>query len=331
MNSAPLLRMRDVGITTGGRGNPRALVRDVNLTVAAGETVGLVGESGSGKSMLVKSAMRLLPRHTEAHGHLDFEGRSVFGFSPRELAAYRSRDVALIHQDPRAHTNPLRTIGDFLIEGVVAGGLFSPREARRRACETMASIGVTDPEHRLTQYPHQLSGGLLQRMMIVAALLHSPKLVFADEPTTALDVTVQSEVMAILQEQIRERGLGLLFISHDLDLAAAVTDSLAVMYAGTVVERGATAEVHSRPLHPYTAGLLACRPSATAVTRLQPIPGRPISAYEAGPGCAFAARCRFATEECRTDRPHLRTVEDRLVACHRVERIGAELTRAVHS
>ncbi|MEU1515087.1 ABC transporter ATP-binding protein [Streptomyces sp. NPDC005811] len=331
MNSAPLLEMRDVGITAGDRAHRRTLVHGVDLTVAAGETVGLVGESGSGKSMLVKSAMRLLPRHAVTSGRIDFEGRSVLGLPRRELAAYRSRDVALVHQDPRAHTNPLRTIGDFLVEGVVAGKLLGAREARQRACEIMAGIGIADPEHRLAQYPHQLSGGLLQRMMIVAALLPSPKLVFADEPTTALDVTVQSEVVAILQEQIRERNLGLLFISHDLDLAAAVTDTLAVMYAGTVVERGATAKVHSRPLHPYTAGLLACRPSATAVTRLEPIPGRPISAYEAGPGCAFAARCRFATEECRQDRPRLRTVEDRLVACHRVEEIAAELPRVVHS
>ncbi|PIM71238.1 ABC transporter ATP-binding protein [Streptomyces sp. JV178] len=331
MNNAPLLELRGVGITAGDRRNRRTLVRDVDLTVAAGETVGLVGESGSGKSMLVKSAMRLLPRHAAASGRIDFEGRSVLGFSRRELSAYRSRDVALIHQDPRAHTNPLRTIGDFLVEGVVASKLLGPREARQRACALMAGIGITDPEHRLTQYPHQLSGGLLQRMMIVAALLPSPKLVFADEPTTALDVTVQSEVMAILQEQIRERNLGLLFISHDLDLAAAVTDSLAVMYAGTVVERGTTAEVYSRPLHPYTAGLLACRPSATAVTRLTPIPGRPVSAYEVASGCAFAARCPFATEECQKDRPQLRTVEDRLVACHRVEQIGAELAQVVHS
>ncbi|MFF7791850.1 oligopeptide/dipeptide ABC transporter ATP-binding protein [Streptomyces sp. NPDC007991] len=330
-NATPLLELRGVGITAGDRRDRRTLVRDVDLTVEAGETVGLVGESGSGKSMLVKSAMRLLPRHAVTSGRIDFEGRSVLRFSRRELAAYRSRDVALIHQDPRAHTNPLRTVGDFLVEGVVAAKLLAPRDARDRACALMASVGITDPEHRLTQYPHQLSGGLLQRMMIVAALLPSPKLVFADEPTTALDVTVQSEVMAILQEQIRERNLGLLFISHDLDLAAAVTDSLAVMYAGTIVERGATAEVHSRPLHPYTAGLLACRPSARAVTRLQPIPGRPVSAYEVGPGCAFAARCRFATEECRTDRPQLRTVEDRLVACHRVEQIGAEFAQAVRS
>ncbi|MFF0700050.1 ABC transporter ATP-binding protein [Streptomyces tendae] len=331
MNTVPLLQMRDVGITVGARGNRRTLVRDVDLTVEPGETVGLVGESGSGKSMLVKSAMRLLPRHVEVSGRIDFEGRSVLGFSRRELAAHRCRDVAIVHQDPRAHTNPLRTIGDFLVEGAVAGKLLGPREARQRACELMASIGITDPEHRLAQYPHQLSGGLLQRMMIVAALLPSPKLVFADEPTTALDVTVQSEVMAILQEQIRERKLGLLFISHDLDLAAAVTDSLAVMYAGTIVERGTTAEVYSRPLHPYTAGLLACRPSATVVTRPQPIPGQPVLAYEVGSGCPFAARCSFAIEKCRKDRPRLRTVEDRLVACHRAEQIGAELPQGVHS
>ncbi|MFE2456741.1 ABC transporter ATP-binding protein [Streptomyces sp. NPDC059402] len=326
-----LLCMEAVGVTAGPRHDRKVIVRDVDLTVRAGESVGLVGESGSGKSMLVKAAMRLLPPRAEASGDISFEGRPVLGFSRRELTAYRSRDVSLIHQDPRAATNPLRTAGDFLVEQVVATGQLTRREAADKARALMAEVGVTEPDHRLTQYPHELSGGLLQRMMIVAALLSSPKLLLADEPTTALDVTVQSEVMAIIKERTAEHDVGLLFISHDLDLAAAVTDSLAVMYAGTVVERGATDRVHSRPRHPYTAALLACRPSPTAVARLTPIPGRPIAAFEAGPGCAFADRCRFADDRCRIERPHLRPLEDRMVACHRAEEIAADLEPAAAS
>ncbi|MFF8632408.1 ABC transporter ATP-binding protein [Streptomyces werraensis] len=320
-----LLRMEGVGVTAGSRHHRKVIVRDVDLTVGAGEAVGLVGESGSGKSMLVKAAIRLLPYRAEASGDISFEGRPVLGFSRRDLSAYRSRDVALIHQDPRAATNPLRTVGDFVIEQVVATGQLTHREATEKACALMAEVGVTEPRHRLTQYPHELSGGLLQRMMIIAALLHSPKLLFADEPTTALDVTVQSEVMAIIKERTAEQNVGLLFISHDLDLAAAVTDSLAVMYAGTVVERGATDRVYSRPRHPYTAALLACRPSPTAVARLTPIPGRPVAAFESGTGCAFADRCRFTIEQCRVERPHLRPLEDRMVACHRAEEIEADI------
>ncbi|MEV6358179.1 ABC transporter ATP-binding protein [Streptomyces hydrogenans] len=323
-----LLRMQAVGVTAGPRHDRKAIVRDVDLAVGAGESVGLVGESGSGKSMLVKAAMRLLPSRVDASGDISFEGRPVLGFSRRELSAYRSRDVALIHQDPRAATNPLRTVGDFLTEQVVATGQLTRREAAEKACALMEEVGVTEPGHRLTQYPHELSGGLLQRMMIVAALLPSPKLLFADEPTTALDVTVQSEVMAIIKERTAQDNVGLLFISHDLDLAAAVTDSLAVMYAGTVVERGATNRVYSRPRHPYTAALLACRPSPTAVARLTPIPGRPVAAFEAGPGCAFADRCRFTTDQCRIQRPHLRPLEDRMVACHRAEEIADALEPA---
>ncbi|VXB14469.1 ABC transporter ATP-binding protein [Aeromicrobium sp. 9AM] len=303
----------------------RTVIHDVTLSVDDGESVGLVGESGSGKSMTTKATMRLLPPGAKVSGGLTFRGESVLDYSRKELAAYRSRKVSMIYQDPRAHTNPLLTIGDFLVEGVVATGQMSRADALDQACALLVDVGVTDAERRMLQYPHQLSGGLLQRMMIVMALMPSPELILADEPTTALDVTVQSEVMAILAEQIRERSLGMLFITHDLDLAAAVTDTLAVMYAGVIVERGPSDEVYSKPRHPYTAALLKSRPSAVKVERLETIPGRPISAYEAGPGCVFAARCPFATEECREVRPALRQVGGRSVACHRAEDIASEL------
>ena len=309
------------------RGAPRTLIHDVSLTVAPGESVGLVGESGSGKSMTVKAVMRLLPRRAKAQGRIDFQSRSVPGMSARELARYRAREISMIYQDPRAHINPLRTIGDFLTEGVVASRAMTRAEAQESACALLRDVGISDPERRLSQYPHQLSGGLLQRMMIVMALLPSPALVLADEPTTALDVTVQSEVMAILTEQIRGRNAGMLFITHDLDLAAAVTDSLAVMYAGTIVERGPSAHIYAAPRHPYTAALLASRPSPTSVMRPVSIPGRPISAFEVEAGCAFAARCPFAIGLCRTQRPEPRDTGSRTVACHRVDELETVLAK----
>ncbi|MFJ7213692.1 ABC transporter ATP-binding protein [Amycolatopsis sp. NPDC098790] len=321
-----LLTLQDLHVCLRTRGTERTLVRDVSLTIDAAESVALVGESGSGKSMSIKAAMRLLPPGMTADGKIEFDGRDVLALNRRELARYRARDVALIHQDPRAHINPTRTIAQFVTEGVVHTGQMSRDEAVERACALMNDVGIPDAQRRMEQFPHQLSGGLLQRVMIVAALLPSPRLVFADEPTTALDVTVQSDVLAILLEQIRERQLSMLFVTHDLDLAAAVTDRVAVMYAGTIVETGTSAEVYARPLHPYTAGLLASRPSITEVRRMTAIPGRPVAAYEAGEGCPFSSRCSFATDDCRTRRPERRIVEGRSVACHRVEEIADQLT-----
>ena len=181
----------------------------------------------------------------------------------------------------------------------------------------------------MAQYPHELSGGLLQRVMIVMALLPSPRLIFADEPTTALDVTVQEEVAGILQEQVQEKSLGLLFITHDLDLAAAITDSITVMYAGVIVERGPSSLIYGSPRHPYTAGLLLSRPSVTEVRRLHAIPGRPLSAFEVESGCHFASRCSFATDQCRKDRPVLREFDGRQVACHRAEELCSSLAQEI--
>jgi len=320
-----LLDIRGLGIRLADRVPHRVLVQDVTLSIRPGESVGLVGESGSGKSMTVKAAMRLLPSNAKVEGSIEFDGRPINGLSRSQLAAYRSSDVGLIHQDPRAHTNPMRTIGKFLVESVVATGKMSKGEATDRAIGLLVEMGIGDARRRMDQYPHQLSGGLLQRVMIAATLMHGPRLIFADEPTTALDVTVQSDVMAILIEQIEERDLGMLLVTHDLDLAAAVTDTLVVMYAGTVVESGHAEDLYADPRHPYTAALLASRPSTTRVKRLVSIQGRPAAAFEVGPGCVFASRCAFATELCRTTRPELRLVGDGQVACHYAETIADEL------
>jgi oligopeptide/dipeptide ABC transporter ATP-binding protein len=309
-------------------GRRRRVIHEVSLAVAAGEAVGLVGESGAGKSMTCRAVIRLLPPGAVIHGDVRFGGESVPAMNPGRLRALRLRDVAMIFQDPRAHINPVRTVGGFLTEALAERGE-SRAAAERVVTGLLAAVGITDAARRMRQYPHELSGGLLQRVMIAAALAIEPKLLLADEPTTALDVTTQSEVMLNLDTQRRERGLAMLFVTHDLELAAAVCDRIAVMYAGYLVEDSPAATLHTRALHPYTAGLLASRPSASARSRrLTAIPGRPLSAFEAGAGCVFASRCAFAQDRCRAERPALRQFGAGRAACHRVEEIRAELSAA---
>jgi oligopeptide/dipeptide ABC transporter ATP-binding protein len=222
----------------------------------------------------------------------------------------------------------MHTVGDFLTEGIRDR---PPRERSEMAIAALRATGIPDADRRLRQYPHQLSGGLLQRVMIAAAILPGPRLLLADEPTTALDVTTQSEVMAVLAEQRHARQLAMIFITHDLDLAAAVTDTIAVMYAGTIVETGPSASMHERARHPYTAGLLAARPQPTRVASLYTIPGRPIAAYESGPGCVFASRCAHAQQRCREARPEPRQFGDHVVSCHRAEELHGTLHQALES
>jgi len=312
-----------VELKIGGRW--RAVVQDVSLTLAAGQTVGIVGESGSGKSVTARSIARLLPPGARVTGEIRFDGEPVWAMNRARLRQFRAHDIGIIYQDPRAHVNTVHSIGDFLTEGVRDQG---PRERRELAISALRAVGIPDPERRLKQYPHQLSGGLLQRVMIAAAIMPGPRLLLADEPTTALDVTTQSEVMAVLDDQRQARQLAMVFITHDLDLAAAVTDTIAVMYAGTIVETGPSAGLHERALHPYTAGLLAARPQPSRVASLYTIPGRPIAAYESGTGCVFAGRCAYTQQYCLDARPEPRQFGDHVVACHRTEELHGTLHSA---
>jgi oligopeptide/dipeptide ABC transporter ATP-binding protein len=250
----------------------------------------------------------------------------VYQMAKPRVRQWHRDDVAMIHQDPRAHINPLRTIGDFLTEGLRLTRGVTRSEANGRAIAMLEDVGIDDADRRMKQYPHQLSGGLLQRVMIASALLTEPKLLIADEPTTALDVTTQEEVMAILDELRRERELAMIIITHDLDLAAAVTDRLAVMYAGVIVESGSASTMQAEAKHPYTAGLLASRPSIERREELWVIPGRPVAAWEVETGCTFALRCPFAQQRCRDVAPALRPVGTHLVACHRAEELEGHLT-----
>ena len=328
-SSLPLLEVDRLTVLLEVNGVKRAVLREVSLTVHPGETVGLVGESGSGKSMTARAVDRLLPRGAEVCGSIRFGSADVGGLAGADLRRYRSQ-VAMIFQDPRAHTNPVRRVGDFMTEALRTN-LGVPRaEARRRAVEMLARVGIEDGARRLRQYPHQLSGGILQRVMIAAALLTRPRLLLADEPTTALDVTTQAEVMAILDGLRREYGLAMLFITHDLELAAAICDRTVVMYAGQVVEVRASALLHGDPLHPYTAALAAARPDIAQTThRLRAIPGRPLSAFEAPTEeCAFAPRCAYAREVCRAAGPGLAELDGGMSRCARAHELRGQLQAA---
>jgi len=320
-----LLEVERLSVTLPVEGKPRSVLHDVSLSIAPGEALGLVGESGSGKSMTARAAARLLPPGARADGAVRFDGRDVRALRGRALRDYRG-EVAMVFQDPRAHVNPVRRIGDFMTEALRTLGGVRSAEARRRAVAALADVGIDDGERRLRQYPHELSGGLLQRVMIATTLLSEPRLLLADEPTTALDVTTQAEVMAILDELRRERGMALLFITHDLELAGAVCDRTAVMYAGVVVETRASSLLHDDPLHPYTAALAGARPRIDATAeRLTTIPGRSQSAFEAPASCPFAPRCAHVRPACEAERPPLRALDGGEVRCARAEELRGEL------
>lgn len=318
------LDVTDLRVTmrTGSRDKP--IITGVSLYLDRGESLGLVGESGSGKSVSARAVLRVLGPQARVSGRITTQGNDIYGMNRKQLRSWHAREVSLINQDPRASINPVHPIGDFLTEGLLAAGA-SRLDAEDRAIGLLQRVGVGNAAARLRQYPHELSGGLLQRVMIASALLTSPRLLIADEPTTALDVTTQEEVVALLDELRHEQHLSLIFITHDLDLAAAITDRVAVMYAGRIVETAPTRSLTTAPKHPYTSGLLASRPSLTRRQVLTPIPGRPISAQEAGAGCVFASRCAHVLDVCREQSPPLLPLASHTVACHRAAELDGQL------
>ena len=322
-----LLEVERLSVRLPGRA-VRPVLDEVSLTVAAGEVVGLVGESGSGKSMTARSVLGLLPSGAQTDGVVSVGGVDVLCATAAQLRDVRSSRAAMIFQDPRAGINPMRRIGDFMTETIRRRPGVDRAAATARAEELLEAVALPDPARHLRQFPHELSGGMLQRVMIAAALAAEPELLLCDEPTTALDVTTQAEILSILARLQAERGLGVLFITHDLDLAAAICHRVYVMYAGRMVESATAADLFDRPQHPYTAGLLASTPDlASGHDRLVPIPGQAPSLLDDPAGCAFAPRCPYALDDpCRTARPELRDVgPGRTSACSRVAQVGLEL------
>jgi len=295
-------------------------VRQVSLAVAARECVAIVGESGSGKTQVFMAAMGLLAGNATAAGSVRFEGGEILGAGPPQLNGIRGSKLTMIFQDPMTSLTPHLKIGTQLAEVLVYHAGASWSEARLAARRMLERVRVPEPERRLSQYPHELSGGLRQRVMIGMSLLCRPQLVIADEPTTALDVTVQAQIMDLLRTMREEVGMALVLISHDLGVVAGLADRILVMYAGRIVESADSAELFRHARHPYTAALLKCIPSLSGprLERLPTLPGQPPRPEDVLDGCAFAPRCPRAAERCRVERPLLANENDGAsrVACH---------------
>lgn len=292
------------------------LIDDINLSLASGEVMGLVGESGSGKSVTGLSIMGLLDKPVQiTSGQILFKGRDLRSASQKELRSIRGNRIAMIFQDPMSTLNPVLRVDTQMMEVVHAHETVSKQVARERARDALGMVGIPSPEERLSAYPHQFSGGMRQRVAIAIALLMSPDLIIADEPTTALDVTIQAQILSIVQKLAREKGTALIWVTHDLSVVAGLAEKLSVMYAGRVVEQGSTADLLRRPLHPYTNGLIASLPAHNQRgARLRQISGTTPSVTNMPKGCAFRPRCSSATEICLTA-PALVPVEGRLLRC----------------
>ncbi|HWJ62728.1 MAG TPA: ABC transporter ATP-binding protein [Acidimicrobiales bacterium] len=328
MEPTPLLDVVDqtVDLVTGDQ--TIQPVRSVSFQLRRGETFGIVGESGSGKSMLAKSLMHILPDNARvaAGSSVRYDGRRVDELPSREARHFWGTKMAMVFQDPMTTLNPVRTIGAQMTDPLRYHLKLSRSAARERAADLLARVGLSEPKRRLGQHPHELSGGMRQRVVIAMALSCDPELVIADEPTTALDVTVQRQILDLLADLRAERDLAMVLISHDLGLVSRHTDRVAVMYAGRFVEHAASAAVFAGEGHPYTAALLDSMPrfDAPSHTRLRSIEGRPPDLRALPAGCSFAPRCRYADDRCRQERPRLLPVgPGHDVACHRTEEAAA--------
>lgn len=304
-----------------------SVIRGIDLEIGRGEIVGLVGESGSGKSVTARALLRLLPRDARVGGRVMFDGADVLRLTGRQLREFRLHRSGMILQDPRAAIDPLFTIESFLVEGLRRSERTNRSAAKDVALAALGDTGIRDPRRVMASRPAELSGGMLQRVMIASVLAKRPDLLVADEPTTALDVTIQAEVVALIKDLCRERDIAVLFITHDLALASALCERIMVIYAGRVVESQIASALFTEPLHPYTLGLIRARPRLDVrLGHLDAIPGRPPDPSSVPPGCAFHPRCRFAAGECREHLPGLVAVGDSgMSACMRIDEIKTDL------
>jgi oligopeptide/dipeptide ABC transporter ATP-binding protein len=299
-----LLSVRDLVITNTKTVPPTTLVNGVSFTIDKGDALGLVGESGSGKSLTLRAVLGLLPPGLEVSaGQILFEGRDLVGLKPRQLRTLRGSRIGTVFQDPMTALNPVMTVGDQIAEGPMVHLGLSRSAASELAIDLMGQVGIAEPKRRARAYPYEFSGGMRQRVMIAIALACSPALLLCDEPTTALDVTIQDQILRILDGLRETNGLSLLFVTHDLAVIAQLCERVAVMYAGQIAEAGTTDDVFRRPQHGYTLGLLRSAPDLhIRQQRLVSISGLPPEAGAASCGCSFSPRCNYADDSCRQDR-----------------------------
>jgi len=318
---APLAEVRDLAVRFVSREATVHAVNGVSFSLSPGEVLVILGESGSGKSVTLRALMRLLPaRRSVIEGMIRIAGHDVLALSPTALQDFRGGVVSMIFQEPMTALDPVFTIGTQIAETIIRHEGVSRAEADRRALELLELVQIPSAKRRLAAYPHQLSGGLRQRAMIAIALACRPKLLLADEPTTALDATVQIQILLLLRRLKEELGMGVIFVTHDLGVAGEIADRVAVMYAGRFVEAGDVGEVMKRPLHPYTQGLMGSTVHAgLRGTRLAAIPGAPPDLSRLPPGCPFAPRCSFAEAACRERLPdEIHLLPRRMARCLRV-------------
>ncbi|MFZ5869645.1 MAG: dipeptide ABC transporter ATP-binding protein [Actinomycetota bacterium] len=324
MTQHALLDIADLRVSFDTRAGRLWAVRGVDLRVAQGETLAVVGESGSGKSVTMMAALGLLPDNADVTGSVRFAGKELTTLPDRDLRAVRGREIGVVFQDPMSSLNPVHTVGHQIAESLRVHAGQSARQATTRAVELLDEVGIPDAGRRAGDYPHHFSGGMRQRVMIAMALACRPRLLIADEPTTALDVTVQAQIVELVQRLQRDHGMGVVWITHDLGVVAQMADRVTVMYGGRVVETSDCADLYGAPAHPYTVGLLTAVPSleSPAANVLTEIPGAPPDPLSLPPGCSFSPRCPLAEERCVEERPELLAVSgqrgDRLSACWRI-------------
>ncbi|MDY0889236.1 ABC transporter ATP-binding protein [Kosakonia sp. CFBP8986] len=316
--SEPLVTFNQLSVSFAAEQGRVRAVQEVSFAIKAGQTIGVVGESGCGKSVTAMSLMGLLPPQAARidGGEIRFQGEDLLRLKPSKMADLRGNQLAIIFQEPMTALNPVLTIGEQLCEPLIRHRGLSAKAAWQRATQLIAEVGLARAESLMSSYPHQLSGGMLQRIMIAMALSCQPKLLIADEPTTALDVTVQAQILRLLRDQAQAHHMALMLITHDLGVIAQMAEHVVVMYAGRIVEQGPTADVLRHPLHPYTKGLIASRPvPGERRRRLYSIPGQVPDLAELPPWCAFYDRCERATDACRRGIPPLVGDETRQAAC----------------
>ena len=317
----PLLEVDDLAVEFHTGGTVQRAVQGVSFSLERGRTLGVVGESGCGKSVTSLSIMRLVPQPPGkyARGEIRFDGKDLLALPESEMRKLRGARIGMIFQEPRTSLNPVYTCGEQIVETLMIHSTLTTAEARERAIEMLGLVGLPSPRSRVDDYPHQLSGGQRQRVMIALALANDPDLLIADEPTTALDVTVQAQILDLMGDLRSRTGAAVMLVTHDLGVVAQTCDDVVVMYAGRVVERAGTAALFADPQHPYTVGLMAAIPRInTAVGRLATIPGSVPPPWAALSGCRFASRCPLATDQCRAEDPPMTEISaGHAVACWR--------------